>query len=452
MSEKLTRTQQKNLERLGGVNPADESFSRRQFVTQVGGTGRWPAGRSAAGSCSATPGAWKASSRRPRSGSRTTRSTSRRAGPSLVVVRSSPPGRGLRHASEEELPAREEQAFRMVKAALEAMGGEGVAKFITKGDVVVIKPNVAFDKNPDLAATTQPDTVAAVVKLCLGAGARKVIVADNPINNPESCFFKTKVGDAALRAGAELMLPKDSYFEQLYVGGETITNTWRMFYRPFREATKVIGVSPVKDHNLCKATVTMKNWYGLLGNPRNQFHQNIHGIISDFALMMKPTLVIADGRKLLMRNGPTGGSLNDVKKGDTIVVGTDHTAVDSWCVTRLLEKKRHEIIYLDKVIAAAASARTGGPSGPRRSRYDVLREDGPWLDVLVPKHECGPSRSRCRHRRGCSTRARRVRVRIPLDSNNPERLEIREQSAPSPGRIDRPPHDEGERSMTSAVS
>ncbi len=239
----------------------------------------------------------------------------------------------------------------MVKAAMDAMGGDkGVGQFITKGDVVVIKPNVAFDKNPDLAATTQPDTLSAVVKLCLGAGARKVIVCDNPINNPESCFFKTKVGEAAVRAGAELMLPKESYFEQLYVGGETITHTWKMFYRPFREATKVIGISPVKDHNLCKATVTMKNWYGLLGNPRNQFHQNIHGIISDFALMMKPTLVIADGRRMLMRNGPTGGSLNDVKKGDTIVVGTDHTAVDSWCVTRLLDKQRHEILYLDKVI------------------------------------------------------------------------------------------------------
>ena len=39
MSEKLTRTQQKNLERLGGVNPADETFSRRQFIARVGGTG-----------------------------------------------------------------------------------------------------------------------------------------------------------------------------------------------------------------------------------------------------------------------------------------------------------------------------------------------------------------------------------------------------------------------------
>jgi uncharacterized protein (DUF362 family) len=347
MGEKMTRTQLKNLERLGGVNPADQPFSRRQFATQVGGFAL-AAGGAVAGGLLLRDN-WGMEGVKPPPPVRLKNySVALPVGkPSLIVVRSRP----LRtdYASkEEELKAREEQAFQMVKAALDSMGG--VSHFIQKGDVVVIKPNVAFDKNPDLAATTQPDTVSAVTRLCLGAGARKVIVADNPINNPESCFYKTKVGEAAIRAGAELMLPKDSYFEDLYVGGETITSTWRMFYRPFREATKVIGISPVKDHNLCKATVTMKNWYGLLGNPRNQFHQNIHGIISDFALMMKPSLVIADGRKLLMRNGPTGGSLNDVKRGDTMVIGTDHTAVDSWCVSKLLERRRDEIIYLDKVI------------------------------------------------------------------------------------------------------
>ena len=348
MAEKLTRTQIKNLERLGGVNPADETFSRRQFAMQVGGYGLAAAGMVGGGLLLKDNWGMEGVKPPPPVKLKDYSVSLSPGSPNVVVVRSSPVEARDHHTKEEELQAREEQAFKMVKAALDTMGG--VDKFITRGDVVVIKPNVAFDKNPDLAATTQPDTVSAVVKLCLGSGARKVIVADNPINNPESCFFKTKVGDAAQRAGAELMLPQDSYFEQLYVGGETITGTWRMFYRPFREATKVIGISPVKDHNLCKATVTMKNWYGLLGNPRNQFHQNIHGIISDFALMMKPTLVIADGRKLLMRNGPTGGSLNDVKKGDTMVVGLDHTAVDSWCVTKLLEKNRHEIIYLDKVI------------------------------------------------------------------------------------------------------
>ena len=346
MSEKLTRTQVKNLERLGGVNPADETYSRRQFARQVGGTAA--VAGSAVGAGYLLRDRWGMEGVKPPAPVRLKDYSVQLppSRPSLVVVRSAPAEAG---PGQDIMEAREAQALAMVKRALDEMGG--VERFIQKGDVVVIKPNVAFDKNPDLGATTQPDTVSAVVKLCRAAGARKVIVADNPINNPESCFFKTRVGDAALRAGAELMMPQDSYFEQLYVGGETIKHTWKMFYRPFREATKVIGVSPVKDHNLCKATVTMKNWYGLLGNPRNQFHQDIHGIISDFALMMKPTFVVADGRKLLMRNGPTGGSLNDVKKGDAIVVGTDCTAVDSWCVTRLLEKQRHEIIYLDKVIA-----------------------------------------------------------------------------------------------------
>jgi len=349
MGEKLTRTQQKNLERFGGVNPADQPFSRRQFAAQVGGYALATGGAVAGGLLIRDRWGMEGVKPPPPVRLKNYAVTLPVGRPNVVVVRSRPI-RAIDHASkEEELKAREEQAFAMVKAALDVMGG--VSHFIQKGDVVVIKPNVAFDKNPDLAATTQPDTVAAVTRLCLGAGARKVIVADNPINNPESCFYKTKVGEAAIRAGAELMLPKDSYFEQLYVGGETITGTWRMFYRPFREATKVIGISPVKDHNLCKATVTLKNWYGLLGNPRNQFHQNIHGIISDFALMMKPSLVIADGRKLLMRNGPTGGSLNDVKRGDTMVIGTDHIAVDSWCVTKLLERPRDQILYLDKAIA-----------------------------------------------------------------------------------------------------
>ncbi|WP_435017295.1 DUF362 domain-containing protein [Tundrisphaera sp. TA3] len=354
MGEKLTKTQIKNLEKFGGKNPADETFSRRQFATQVGGYAAVAGAAVGAGLLLRDRWGMEGVKPPPPVKLKDYSVAVPVSKPSLVVVRSKPVVADDYSNKSDELQAREDQALNMIKAALGEMGGDhGVNHFITKGDVVVIKPNVAFDKNPDLAATTQPDTVSAVVKLCFGAGARKVIVCDNPINNPESCFFKTKVGDAALRAGAELMMPQDSYFEQLYVGGETITNTWRMFYRPFRDATKVIGISPVKDHNLCKATVTLKNWYGLLGNPRNQFHQDIHGIIADFALMMKPTLVIADARKMLMRNGPTGGSLNDVKKSDAIIVGTDHIALDSYVIGHkdLLDKDRSEILYLDKAIA-----------------------------------------------------------------------------------------------------
>ena len=211
MSEKLTKTQQKNLERLGGVNPADTSFSRRDFVTKVGGTALVIGGAVGAGIATRDPWGMEGVKPPPPVKLKDYSIVLPPSRPRMVVVRSSPPRAENFATKADELQAREDQAFAMVKAALDVMGGEkGVAQFITKGDVVVIKPNVAFDKNPDLAATTQPDTLSAVVKLCFSAGARKVIVADNPINNPESCFFKTKVGEAAVRAGAELMLPKDS--------------------------------------------------------------------------------------------------------------------------------------------------------------------------------------------------------------------------------------------------
>ena len=94
--------------------------------------------------------------------------------------------------------------------------------------------------------------------------------------------------------------------------------------------------------------MTTKNWYGLLGGRRNQFHQHIHSIVSDFPLMMKPTLVILDGINVLMSNGPTGGRLSDVKRMSTIVAGTDMVAVDSYGYTHLLERNLDELTYLHK--------------------------------------------------------------------------------------------------------
>ena len=235
----------------------------------------------------------------------------------------------------------------MVRAALGEMGGIGA--FVQKGDVVVIKPNVAFDRPPALGATTSPDVLKAVARLCRDAGAARIIVADNPINQPEGCFFKSGIQAAAKEVGAELMLPKPSAFQPLKIDGEVLT-TWPMFYRPFERADRVIGVAPCKDHNLCSGSMTMKNWYGLLGGRRNQFHQHIHGIISDFPHMMKPTFVVLDATRVLMRNGPTGGSLADVAEGNTLVVGTDMVAVDTFGYT-LLGRDPAKLDYLHRAEA-----------------------------------------------------------------------------------------------------
>jgi len=232
-----------------------------------------------------------------------------------------------------------------IRAAIGALGG--IKRFIQKGDVVMIKPNVAFDRPPALAATTHPDALRAVAKLLFEAGASKIIIADNPINSPTGCFLKSGLRQVADELNLDLLYPESASFSPLQLDGEILRN-WTFFHEPFKKATKVIGLAPCKDHNLCHASMTTKNWYGLLGGRRNQFHQHIHSIVSDFALMMKPTLVILDGMNVLMRNGPTGGRLSDVKPMGTIVAGTDMIAVDSYAYTHLLERDIGELTYVHK--------------------------------------------------------------------------------------------------------
>ena len=247
-----------------------------------------------------------------------------------------------RRGSVELAIARGTNTRAMVKAALGELGG--IERFVGKDDVVLLKPNVAFDRPPSLGATTHPDAIEAVAKLCRKAGAREILIADNPINHPEGCFFKSGIQKAAAQVGAELVLPRPDAFEPLRIDGEVLS-TWPFFYQPFEKATKVIGIAPCKDHNLCSASLTMKNWYGLLGGQRNQFHQQIHGIVSDFPRMIEPTLVLLDATRMLVRNGPTGGSLSDVAPGHTLVAGTDMVAVDTFGCT-LLGRDPDRVEYL----------------------------------------------------------------------------------------------------------
>jgi len=241
------------------------------------------------------------------------------------------------HATAAQLGvARGSSVDAMLKSAVAAIGGIG--RFVRSGDVVLIKPNVAFERAAALGATTNPEVLSALVRLAREAGAAEIRVADNPIESPESCFVRSGVRQAAIEAGAQVYLPRPSDFGTLETPGATHIARWPFFWRPFVGVTKVIGVAPVKDHNLCRASMTTKNWYGLLGGRRNQFHQDIHGIISDLALMLRPTFVVLDGTRVLFRSGPTGGSLSDVRPGGTLVASTDSLAADAFGWDQLLER------------------------------------------------------------------------------------------------------------------
>ena len=194
-----------------------------------------------------------------------------------------------------------------LRKALDAIGG--ITHYVKPGEIVLVKPNVAFDRSPNLGATTNPEIIDELIRLLLvECRADEVRVADNPIESPADCFAKSGIRSATERAGGRIYLPDSNSFAVLNTPGAVLIEHWEFFNRLFKNVNKVIGVAPVKDHNLCHASLGIKNWYGLLGGRRNQFHQDIHEIVSDLSIMIKPTLTILDGTHILIKNGSTGAT------------------------------------------------------------------------------------------------------------------------------------------------
>ncbi len=213
--------------------------------------------------------------------------------------------------------------------ALQLLGG--ISHFIKEGDIVGIKPNIGFASPSMLGATTDPDLIGEVVKLCYKEGkAAKVLVFDNPINDPAACFQLSGIEAACRAAGALPVFPREHYFSRLTLSQAKLIRNWPVFMEPLTKINKLIGIAPVKNHHRSGASMSIKNWYGLLGGRRNIFHQDIHTIIGELAMMVQPTLVILDGTQVMTSNGPTGGSLSDLKQANTMIVGCDQVSVDSF--------------------------------------------------------------------------------------------------------------------------
>ena len=230
----------------------------------------------------------------------------------------------------------------MARRAIEELGG--IRRFIARGDVVVVKPNVGWDRTPEQAANTNPQLVAEICRLCQQAGARRVIVTDVPVNEARQCFARSGIGAAARAAGAEIILPEPRLFREVDLRGQVL-NSWPVL-EPFLIADKMINLPIAKHHSLTGATLGMKNWYGILGGSRSRLHQRIHESLVDLASFMRPTLTVMDAYRVLIRNGPSGGSAADVALKKTLVAGTDPVALDAYVAQAYWNLDWHTLRYL----------------------------------------------------------------------------------------------------------
>jgi uncharacterized protein (DUF362 family) len=178
-----------------------------------------------------------------------------------------------------------------------------------------------------MAATTNPEVLKAVVELCQEAGAKKVRIADNTINDARRCFALSGAGAIARSTGADLIHPRSSLMKEMNLKGRSL-DTWPVFV-PLVEADVVINLPVAKHHSLSSLTVGMKNWIGGVGGSRWSLHQDIHQSIVDLATFFQPTVTLIDAIRIMTRNGPSGGSTSYVTAKNTLILSNDPVAGDA---------------------------------------------------------------------------------------------------------------------------
>jgi uncharacterized protein (DUF362 family) len=219
----------------------------------------------------------------------------------------------------------------MVQRTIEALGG--MKRFVQAGNDVLIKPNICVAYHTyEYAATTNPEVVAALVRLCLTAGASRVRVMDQPFGGTaEQAYEKSGIAKAVRDAGGEMEIMTDRKFRKTAIPDGRDINNWPVYIDAL-DTDVLINVPIAKHHSLGRLTLGMKNLMGLIQD-RGEFHFNLGQRLADLTSLLRPQLTVIDAVRILTNHGPTGGSLDDVKRIDTVIASHDIVAADAYAAT-----------------------------------------------------------------------------------------------------------------------
>ncbi|MDR0830053.1 MAG: DUF362 domain-containing protein [Prevotellaceae bacterium] len=231
----------------------------------------------------------------------------------------------------------------MFRRAIAEMGGMG--KFVKSGQKVCIKPNIGWDKTPELAANTNPKLVAEIVKQCLAAGAKEVVVFDHTCDEWTKCYKNSGIEAAAKKAGAKVLPGNDEAYYKKEISlpkGKSLKSA--KIHSAILDSDVWINVPILKHHGGANMSIAMKNHMGIVWN-RRVFHvKNLQQCIADICTLdKKAVLNVVDGYRLLTNNGPQGKSEGDVVLAKALFISQDIVAVDTAAVKFFNSSQKHNI-------------------------------------------------------------------------------------------------------------
>lgn len=232
----------------------------------------------------------------------------------------------------------------LTRRAIAALGG--IERYVRRGADVIIKPNICNAYNgPEYASTTNPEVVAAIVALCVGAGAKRVRVMDFPFGGTaQNAYRASGIAQAVEAAGGRMELMNSLNYQVVKIPNALALRQTEV-YADLLKADVVINVPIAKHHSLATLTLGLKNLMGTVKDRRTIHASGLHESIVDLATVIKPQLTVIDATRILMANGPTGGNLNDVKRMDTVIASADVVSADAYATT-LFGKTGADIAYI----------------------------------------------------------------------------------------------------------
>ena len=237
----------------------------------------------------------------------------------------------------------------ITRAAIAAVGGMG--RFVKAGSEVIVKPNICVDYHSyEYAATTNPEVVATIVKLCLEAGAKRVRVMDSPFGGTaERAYANSGIADAVKAAGGQMEVMSSLKYQDVAIPGGRDIKKWKIYRDVVDGSAVLVNVPIAKTHDLAGLTMGMKNLMGVIQD-RGALHTNIDQRLADLSTAVRPALTVVDAVRILMHNGPTGGRLSDVKEMNTLIASPDIVAADAYGAT-LFGKQGADLGYLRNAAA-----------------------------------------------------------------------------------------------------
>jgi len=255
------------------------------------------------------------------------------------------PRRRRKHITDCDLAAvRGNSITAATQRAVEELGG--IKRFVNRDDIVVIKPNIAWNRTPEYAATTNPEIVSTLISLCRHAGARTVRVFDNTCNNPGMSYHNSGIFQAARKAGAMVYHTADWKFLPASFPAGSRMQDWPVF-KDAAECDCFINVPIAKHHSLTGLTLSMKNLMGVCGGNRGMIHWNIDEKLAELTEFISPDLTVIDAWRILIRGGPSSGNIDNVRHKNTVIASADPVLADSYAAT-LFNRKPGEIGHIRK--------------------------------------------------------------------------------------------------------